>query len=211
MPFLHITTRIEGHPYDKLLTEKGGTGFPTLMFLDAEGRPLSDRSIPRSVKGFEQALERVQEFQALSEKAEAGDTTAAAQVLTRQLEWGWFPIDEAKRRVEALGKLPAKQKKELDQLLVDLEVKDVLSGVGRDSASRIAAGERFAAMWKDDHVPGGAQEQWSYWLMMADYAESTRDARLFKRIVRAFDDGLPASDQKREALKSLESRQKSIR
>ena len=178
------------------------------MFLDAEGRTLLEHGGPRTVKGFEGSLAEAQEFLTLVKQAEAGDASIAAEVLIRQIRLEWFGFDEAKQKVEALEKVSAKQRKELEQLLVGAEVKSVLASAGEDPDKRLAAGAHFATMWEDNRVPVLAEQQYGYWTLMADHAESIRDARLFKRIVRAFDDGLPASEMKRATVKKLEARLK---
>ena len=49
--FLHITTRIEGRENDGLLGDVGGTGFPTLVVLDATGSVIAKHGRrPRTVE-----------------------------------------------------------------------------------------------------------------------------------------------------------------
>ena len=208
VPFLHITTRIADRPYEKLLTEKGGTGFPTLMFLDAEGRILA-RDVPRSVKGFEDTFEGVQAFAALLRKAEAGDAGAQVEVLVRQLEMEWFDFEDARARVAALEKVGSKEQKLLDQLLVDTEVRSVVSDAGEDSAKRQRAGAHFLAMWEEKRVPEGEGELYAFWSLIADHAEAEGDKKLFKRVVDAFDDTLKNTRYGR-GLSQLEERLKSF-
>ena len=40
--FLHNTSRVDSEPYPNLLYEMGGIGFPTVSYLDAEGRLRSE-------------------------------------------------------------------------------------------------------------------------------------------------------------------------
>ena len=67
--FCHVTTRIEGDPHQELLQQKGGRGFPTLKFLDAEGEVLGAPQ-GRSVESLRAALEAITTIQALGSKAE---------------------------------------------------------------------------------------------------------------------------------------------
>lgn len=190
VPYLHITTRIPGRAYDGLLGEKGGTGFPTLMYLDAEGRVLARHAGQRSVKGFEESLEGVQEFAALLREAESGDPGAQVEVLIRQLQMEWFDFEDARARVAALPKVDSKEKKVLDQLLVDTEVRSVVRNAGEDTERRLAGGAHFLAMWEEKRVPEGESELYAFWSLIADHAEAERDKKLFKRVVDAFDDTL---------------------
>lgn len=52
MLFLHVTTGMKGGRYDDLLREKGGYGFPYLVFMDATGDVLLEHEGPRTVAGF---------------------------------------------------------------------------------------------------------------------------------------------------------------
>lgn len=187
----------------------GGTGFPTLMFLDAEGRRLLKHDGPRTIGGFEDALTKVQEFLALEKKAAGGDAAAATDVFLRKLRLGWLELEEARKLAGELEKVTPKQRAELDQLLVDLEVRDLAQGAKARDA-RLLAGERFAAMWEDKQVPEGESELYSFWTLMADHAEAVKDKKLFKKIVSAFEDTLPKTAAHRSSLKELEGRLKSF-
>jgi hypothetical protein len=50
--FLHNTSHVDDEPYPTLLREKGFTGFPSLCFMDAEGRVLAKQGRKR----FEELL-----------------------------------------------------------------------------------------------------------------------------------------------------------
>lgn len=185
VPFLHVTTHIEGHPYDELLREKGGTGFPTLMFLDAFGRTILKHDGARSVRGFEGSLDQVHAFLTLMQRAEAGDADAATTVLLRQLELEWFDYEEALQRYEALEKVSAREKDAFERLLIDTEVRSLAEAAGSDPAKRRAAGERFYEMWKEKRVPDSSGRLYVFWSLIADYAEGAKDKKLFQSVVRA--------------------------
>lgn len=206
MPFLHITTRIPGHPHDDLLTRFGGRGFPTLAFLDAEGRKLMEYSGPRTTKGFEQALEEVQEFLDLEARAAAGEAKAATELLIRQLALQWFDFEEAKAKVEALTEVSSKQRKLLDQLLIDTEVRGLADSHGDSRSKRVEAGKRFLELFEAKQLPAGYNELYAFWTFLADYAEDQGDKRLFKKVIKAYDDTLPNGASKNKAVKELERR-----
>ena len=101
VPFLHITTKIEGRPYDDLLRKMGRGGFPTLLFLDAEGNKLaSPRS--RSVSSFAGSVAALTLIDATQAQAEAGDKAAAAQLLLFEVELGRVKSAEFDKRAAAL-------------------------------------------------------------------------------------------------------------
>ncbi len=55
--FLHNTSRVKGEPYPTLLKDNGGTGFPTLWFLDADGKVITKQG-ERTVKAFGKTMPR---------------------------------------------------------------------------------------------------------------------------------------------------------
>lgn len=176
------------------------------MFLDADGNKILKHTGPRSVAGFESSLEQVEEFQVLVKKAETGDSKAATALFIEQLRLGWYDIMEANKRADGLKKITSKQKKEIAQLLTDIEVRGIAKEAGKDWEKCLEAGEQFAKMWKDKRVPSTQAELLPFWTMMADYAEDKRDKKLFKRIVAEFEDTMKTSSYIRKALKGLESR-----
>jgi hypothetical protein len=206
VPFLHITTRIDDHPYDSLLREKGGTGFPTLMFLDPGGRKLMRYRGPRTVKGFEESLGDVEEFTALLKRAEQGDKKVAGKLFIRQLELEWFSFEEATRRYKKLTKVSGKEKKQIESLLVDTEVRTITKDAGRDEDKCLSAGKHFLGMWKDKQIPGSDAQLYSFWLFIANYAEEEGDKKLFKKTVAEFKKSVGTNRQYRKALKVLEER-----
>ena len=210
MPFLHITTRIDGMRNDDLLRKYGGTAFPTVMYLDAEGRRIMRHSGPRTVGGFEDSFEEVRDFLKLVEKAEGGDAKAATEAFIRQLELEWFEIEEARTRRAALEKVSSKQEKRIAQLLIDTEVRTVARGAGRDAAARQAAGKHFREMLEEKQVPENPSQLYSFWTMIADHAEAQKDRKLFKKAVAYYDKTLGDDHRYRRTLKMLEERLKNF-
>lgn len=193
-----------------MLSEKGGTGFPTLMFLDAEGRRLLKHAGPRTVKAFESTLAEVEQFQALMQKAEAGDAKAATELFIRQLQLEWFESEEAQAKAAALQEVSSAQKKQIDQLLVDTEVRCRAAAAGKDMAKVREAGAHFLEMWEAKRVPASEDQLYVFWAMMARHAEDKGDKKLFKKIVGAFKDTIPGSSRYRPALGELQERLKNM-
>lgn len=206
MPFLHLTTKIPDHPYDDLLSKFGFPGFPSMAFLDAQGRMLAAYDGPRTLKGFEQGLKGLEPFLDLQRRADGGDEVAATELLIRQLQLGWFGFDEARQRYAALTKVNAKQKQALEQLLIDTEVRQIAKEAGGDRAKRLAAGKRFAELFAKKQMPGTNSTRTQFWLLLADHAEATGDKKLMKKVIEAYDDTVPNSVDKRRAVRELEDR-----
>jgi len=65
--------------------------------------------------------------------------------------------------------------------LAGLEIREVLSTVTRDRATRLAAGKKFLEMKKAGKpAPTGDQEFQAYWIFIMDYAEGEKDAATFE-------------------------------
>lgn len=85
MLFLHVTTRIPDHPNDDLLGRMGGRGFPTLLYLDQNGKKIG-QPMGRSVVAFERDLTNVLEKAKLATE-EAQASRARAQALLAKLRF----------------------------------------------------------------------------------------------------------------------------
>ena len=56
--FLHNTSRCDDEPYPNLLKEKGGNGFPTMSYLAADGRLMTQVGHITPVEQLDGALRR---------------------------------------------------------------------------------------------------------------------------------------------------------
>ncbi len=187
----------------------GGTGFPTLMFLNSDGAPILTHSGPRTVSAFDDSLENVDAFRALMAKAAAGDARAATTVLIQQLQLGWFDLEEAQARVAKLTKVNPRQEKILDQLLIETEVRSIAEAAQNNRKKRQEAGKHFHAMWEAKRIPVSEGQLFSFWMMIADYAEHEYDEKLFKSAVDGFRRSLDGNRYRRY-LEALEARLKKL-
>ncbi len=100
VPFLHNTSRIPGKKDDDLLTRIGGRGFPTLCFMDADGKVIHFQ-IGRSLPQFQKGLQMSKAFIALSAKASA-DVQAAQEMLLLKLDMGKLSFAQAVEEAAAM-------------------------------------------------------------------------------------------------------------
>lgn len=180
--FCHITTHLATEKYDQLLSEKGGNGFPYLVFMDSEGNVIARHEGSRDAAGFAETGKKAQAFLDLQKKAAKGDRAAKIDLLIAQLELGHLKMDEAQGKLKELGELSKEQKAKVDGLLVGAEVQEILKTVKRgDKPSAIEAGKKFYEMNKAKRpAPMGDNEFQGYWILMMDYAESQKDAAVFE-------------------------------
>lgn len=183
--FCHVTSNVSTDPHQKLLQEKGGRGFPYLVFMDQDGNVLAKHEGPRNVEGFSKTSEKVQSFLDLKKKAESGDKDAKVDLLIVQIELGHFKADEARNRAKELKDVPPEKQKRIDSALANMEVMEIVQTVTRDRATRIAAGRKCLEMKKAGRVPSGDQETQIFWILIMDVAEEDKDAALFEEGLNA--------------------------
>jgi len=191
-----MTSRVEGDAYPKLLSEKGGTGFPYLVFMDAEGNVLA-KAGDRSVAGFQKTREACLSFLALEKKAKAGDKSVAPDLLIARIEMGQLKFADAKAAVASAGTIDATKKKTIDALVFDLEIQDMASGL-RTPEDRNAVGKKFAAMMDEGRVPSGPVARRTFYSIILGAAEADNDAKTFEKAFKGMKDalsGLPNTEK----------------
>ncbi|MBI2898796.1 MAG: hypothetical protein HYY17_01285 [Planctomycetes bacterium] len=166
--------------HQNLLSEKGGSGFPHLVFMDSGGTVLTEAG-DRSVAGFAQAAKQAQANLELKKKGDAGDEKAKYDFLLLEIGMRTVKASEARKRLGEIKSLTDDQKKRAEDLLVDLDVAETAETAGRDLKTRIEAGKKFAEMDKAGRVPKGDREFQAFYIFMMDYAESQKDAAMFEK------------------------------
>lgn len=179
--FCHITSQVEKDPYQKLLTQKGGQGFPYLVFMDADGNVLAKHRGARTVEGFGKTAEEAKAFLDLKAKAGAGDKESQVALFFKQLELKHLSSTEARRCLDEMKDLPAERRQQALDRIVDLEVDEIVANVTQDKKTRIEAGRRFVEMNKAGRIPKTEEYFQAYWILILDYAESVPDSGLFEK------------------------------
>lgn len=129
--FCHNTSRVDDEPYPQLLSEKGGRGFPYLVFMDAEGDVITPHNKARSVDAFQKTLDEVKELLRLEEMAKQGDKSAETPLFIAKVKLGRYNFAEASAKRKKLPGESKTQKKEIDGLLFDLRIDSILQKVNR--------------------------------------------------------------------------------
>ena len=204
---------MESDPYQKLLNQKGGSGFPYLAILNANGDVMAKvDGINRHVEGFAASLESAKEFEALLKKAETGDLATKFKALMKQIDFRHFSAEEAGKRAAALEGLGTDQERELTSTITRMKVAETVATITRDAKTGIAAGKKFADMWsKGQVITDTSQREWIYfYYFIINYAESRKDAALFEKALEVVKEGdtgrykrfITGMEKKLEALKS---------
>lgn len=178
--FTHITSRVDGAKYPRLLSEKGGRGFPYLVFLDAEGDVLIKVSGSRNVDGFKKDSEKLKSLLALKEKAASGDAGAKFDYLIVRIDLGLLSVEEAQKDRDSM-RLSSAQVKKFDKAFVGLKIAAMLAKV-RSREAAVDAGKQFAAMLKKGMTPSNPDSrEWRNFMgYIMLYAEDEKDAGLYE-------------------------------
>ncbi|KAF0244541.1 MAG: hypothetical protein FD180_2430 [Planctomycetota bacterium] len=189
---LHVTTHVDGDKDPDLLSEKGGGGFPFLVFLDAEGRVAAQHKGPRTAEAFLGTMETATAFGELRKKAEGGDAAAQTEVFEKDLGMGNISSKDGRAAVEKMKDLSEEKKADYDGKLIGIEVKETVSEVSKKTKGltpddkpaikkiQAESGRKFIEMKKAGRIPTGDQEMQPFWIFIMEAAEEAKDAALYE-------------------------------
>lgn len=179
--FLHNTSRVDDEPYPNLLFEKGGIGFPTMSYLDADGNLLKQVGHVTPVEELESAWQDLQKWRALRAEVEAkkGGEQKELELFRLELQMGNRPYAEMAARRAKLD-VAAGEAAAVDQQLTNLEFGEILRGTPRDQQH--VGGEKFLAMYRDKRIPNTSTET-SFWQYLFAFAAKREDIALFKELL----------------------------
>ena len=174
--FVHITTRIEGHPYDDLLQKNGFRGFPTLAILDDEGAVLTSE-VGRSVDAMSEAIDGIASLIDLEKREKAGEEGLETDLFKARLRLGKIDLAEAKTKLAELD-LSDAERKELDSILFGKEMMEwVMDPIGGPDAAMTKVYEAYKAGRRPDD---SEQSQSLFYQILLDAAEKADDADAFE-------------------------------
>lgn len=177
VPFLHVTTRIEGRLNDDLLSVYGGRGFPTLKFLDAEGKAVAEPG-GRSVEAFQTTADALNSLADLKKRIAKGEKGLDAKLLLAEMNLGSVTFADAKKRLAGMKKVKPETKAKIKAALVNLEFDDLLNSMTRENQDEI--GEKVAKMAKDGRIPTGDTAD-MFWSVVSGWADENGDVVLLEK------------------------------
>lgn len=195
--FVHVTSHVEGEQHPNLLREKGFVSFPSLCFLDADGK-VTVRAPQRDVASLSAVRARLGELAELRDLAAEGDEDAARKLFLCEIELDMLTaaqIHERRKKFE----LDEEETARVEQALVDLEVR-AMRAKSRELGAD-AVGKRLADMAREGRLPSPDSAQF-FWQMTLNWCAKNGDAELAQR---AFDelDKLKGPPQMRERNRQL--------
>lgn len=180
MLLLHNTSQVATDKHQNLLREKGGRGFPYLIWMDDEGTVLLQQG-GRSVADFEQSLAKVGAFCALKKKAADGDKEAANELFVVEVELGKTNAAAAREKAPTL-QLSDALKARLDKALVTAEIRDLFETPVRSQDERNAIVQKLYGLYKAGKKPGDDDEQLylNYWALVLEAAKTDKNVAAFE-------------------------------
>jgi hypothetical protein len=167
------------------------------------------------VAGFQKAVEDAHEFLALRAKK---DPTVDEQVelLGQEIAYGNFDVGEAKAAAAGIEGMTDDQKTKVEDAIFTLEVKSLVPR-GRPTPEQAqAAGKAFAEMFRAGREPTDPQLMQPFFILMLDYAEAEKDAKLFRSALDKLEAAFGANprakgffDRQKARLAALEDEAKS--
>jgi len=182
-----VTTRIEDRPHDDLLSEKADRLlFPTVIYLDAEGEPLTVVTDLHTVAEYEAILATAQRYLELRGKRDGGDAGVAIELAILECELGRIDIDDLEAELED-AELTADRKARVARLRVNaaVRVRFLIVRKQRHSPESLkAATEEFLAILKEGPVPDpGGDEEALFWNLLWRHGTGARDTTLLERVL----------------------------
>lgn len=156
-------------------------GFPTLMYMDADGKKLTEPG-GRDVASFASTAKSLSELSELKARIEKGEKGLDGKLLAAELALGSVDFPAAKERLAKIKKLDDATKAKIATLMVDAEVTHLFASAGRDAEKVAAARERVVAMLKEGKVPAG-RSAGQFWNAVMQWADANQDAATFEKAV----------------------------
>jgi len=202
--FCHITSQVSTDPYQKLLSEKGGRGFPHLVFMDAEGTVLASPA-DRTVASFMKTNTELKRIADLQGKTDPASVTA---LVFAKLDMGMMKAADAKEKLSGMTLTPA-QVATLESAMIDDEVNAARANV-RTRDEMLAVGDTYLEMKAKGRVPTGKSAP-MFWGTIATTAESKKDVALFEECVTQMKKIAAADPRYARQVDAMETRLKSMK
>ena len=209
--FAHVTTQIATDKYQNLLSEKGGGGFPHIVFMDSEGNVIAKHESFRTAAAFAETGKKAKLFLDLKARAKKGNRKAKIEYALLSLEMGALKVADAEAKFKKLGKLSKEQQARLEAAKADAGVKEVLEGIRSREESQKAQ-ETFYGWFKEGRPgPTGEQEFSSYYQMVLQAAERNKDAVSFEKALTTLKERFGSNPSTKRFFGAMEKKLQELR
>lgn len=182
VPYLNITTHLEGRAHEDLLNAVGGRGFPTLKYMDGDGNVLGEPS-GRSVEAFQTTLDAIEAIFKLEKRIDAGEEGLEVDLFLAKLDMGAYKFEAAKLKADSFEKLTEAQQKKIAAKLIDLEVEHLMSSLtSEEDVPAVAV--RFKEMLGEGKMPS-EEMAGMFWNILMFQAEKEKDVEIMEQGIAA--------------------------
>jgi len=184
--FLHLTTRVKTDKHQQMLRQKGGKGFPYLVYLNSQGTFLAQNKGKRGIKLFSDTAKEARAIQdkldELKQKAAGGDAAAKKELFLLDLKMGALATAEAIEQAREGIDLSNDQKQLVEGKLADLTIAakyEELRSLPR--AKREAAMQETFYRWaKEGKRPVNKRVCLNFWYWSCQGAKQAKNIKLFE-------------------------------
>lgn len=177
------------------MSEKGGNGFPYLVFMDADGEVILQYNGEWEPAAIQKTGIAVGRYLALRNKGDAASTADRVALFQAKLELDLLRFDEANKEIVALVGLAGFHELvtndelfAMNQKMVNLEFMDFfgeLKEMGNQREVFAKAGKKILAMREAKRVPVGYAGM-NFWNLLMYYAEQEEDLALLQDAAENF-------------------------
>lgn len=208
--FCHITTRLTDRKYETLLSEKKGTGFPYLVFLDGEGELVAAMRGARNMENLTITAATAKANMSLRTKAAAGDVNAKLDWLSYQIQVGWLNAEDGKAAIAGLGKLDAKQTERAKDISTIIEIIDINSSVARKKMTQEEGETKLLAFYNSGRIPKDKSGMRMLLTSVFNNAHAKKDVKLCEKVLADFRKRAGDDAEMKPIIKSMEDKIKKI-
>ena len=195
---MNITAWLADKPDQGLHQQKGGRGFPYVVFLDEQGGPLiSTNPIDQSafMKDLTRAKEMTRIYREFAKKPNSRKAKAEALLLDFRLDRKKVPLKELEKAARVGG-----VDKELVRFFKDYSktksIKDVVEALRKQNTAdnrEKAMADMYALYKKGEKIEDPDDGNFlQYWMLAFDGAVAAKDAKTGKKMLKEFRKTAPA-------------------
>lgn len=181
--YCHITSGIFSRKYESLFKEKLGMGYPTILYLNADGDVVFRHQSIRTIEGFEASAKEAMEFASLQKKAGEGDADARLAFIIKQYDANLIRPEELTLRIKEFSNLSPESQKHLDELKFELELSDLYRKSSGNPERLAEAAQQILAMYDSKKIPRREKGKDFYYGILSGYARAKKDITVFELVV----------------------------
>ena len=163
--FCHLTTQIEGEKNGDLLEQKGGQGFPYIVYMDAQGAVLAEHQGDRSAAGFTKTGKAVKDYAGAKARVDKGDKSAGIDLAIAELILGKATATDAEKKIQAAGTPTKEQRALIDTELLNAKILEEVRSIDSDTAADAAGKKYYEILKSGKPAPTGEQAMQPFYML----------------------------------------------